>query len=98
MRRYDNILTFLNDFGISYHLYPVACSTFDEDEQPSDKFADLVPRSYRSTLTEMQEPLQPLSHGKVLVRDFKLLSVLDSVDSCKEKYDILPFSAMQLTP
>ena len=42
--------------------------------------------------------LQPLSHGKVWVRDFKLLSVLDSVDSCKEKYDILPFFAMQLTP
>ena len=99
MRRYDNILTFLNDFGISYHLYPVACSTFDEDEQPSDKLADLVPRSYRSTVTEMQEPYNRLAMEKsAWVRDFKLLSLLDSVDSCKEKYDILPFFAMQLTP
>ena len=64
LRRYENILTFLDDFGISYHLYPVAWSTFDEDEQPSDKLADLVPRSYRSTVTEMQEPYNHLAMEK----------------------------------
>ena len=47
----------------------------------------------------MQEPYNRLAMEKsAWVRDFKLLSLLDSVDSCKEKYDILPFFAMQLTP